>query len=87
MRPKTHRVELSEAERIHLLLSIRQGKTPARTLQRAHILLRAAEGAFDYESAGALHVSRSTVERVRRRFAEALSRSGRIEPCTTGRVR
>ena|SRR4028118_192703 len=71
MRPKTYRVELTEAERIQLLLLIRQGKTPARALQRAHILLRAAEGAFDHESADALHVSLRTVERVRQRFAQA----------------
>ncbi len=40
MRPKTYRVELTEAERIQLLLLVRQGKTPARALQRAHILNR-----------------------------------------------
>src|SRR4028119_1524049 len=44
MRPKTYRVELTEAERIQLLLLIRQGKTPARALPRAPILPRAAEG-------------------------------------------
>lgn len=71
MRPKTYRVELTEEERAQLLLLIRQGKTPARTLQRAHILLRASVGAFDHESAGALHVSLRTVERVRQRFAQA----------------
>jgi hypothetical protein len=32
MQPKTYRVELTEAERVQLLLLIRQGKTPARTL-------------------------------------------------------
>lgn len=71
MRPKTYRVELTEDERAQLLLLTHQGKTSARTLQRAHILLRAAEGAFDHESAGALHVSLCTVQRVRHRFAEA----------------
>jgi hypothetical protein len=71
MRPKQYMVELSEAERTQLLLLIRQGRAPARTLQRAHILLRAHEGAFDHASAEALHVSSKTVERVRRRFADA----------------
>ena len=71
MRPKTYRVELTEAERVQLLLLIRQGKTPARALQRAHILLQASEGAFDHQSAAALHVSLRTVQRVRQRFAEA----------------
>ena len=73
MRPKTYRVELTEEERVRLLLLIRQGKTPARALQRARILLRAAEGAFDHESADALHVSLHTVRRLRHRFAEASS--------------
>lgn len=71
MRPKQYKVELSEAERTQLLLLIRQGSAPARTLQRAHILLRAHEGAFDHATAAALHVSSKMVERVRRRFADA----------------
>lgn len=71
MRPKTYRVELTKEERVQLLLLIRQGKTPACALQRAHILLRAAEGAFDHQSADALHVSLRTVQRVRQRFAAA----------------
>jgi hypothetical protein len=71
MRPKTYRVELTDEERVQLLLLIGQGKTPARALQRAHILLRAAEGAFDHESADALHVSLRTVQRVGQRFADA----------------
>lgn len=71
MRPKQYTVELNEVERTRLLLLIRQGSAPARTLQRAHILLRADEGAFDHASAEALHVSSKTVERVRRRFADA----------------
>ena len=71
MRPQTYRVELTDEERTQLLLLTRQGKTPARTLQRAHILLRANEGAFDHQSASALHVSLRTVQRVRQRFAAA----------------
>lgn len=71
MRPKQYRVELTEEERVELLLLARQGKVPARTLQRAHILLRAHEGAFDHESASGLHVSLRTVQRVRQRFAAA----------------
>lgn len=71
MRPKQFRVELTEEERLRLLLLTRQGKAPARTLQRAHVLLRASEGAFDWQTAEVLHVSQKTVMRVRRRFAEA----------------
>ncbi len=71
MRPKTDRVKMTDEERVQFLLLIRQGKIPARALRRAHILLRAAEGAFDHESTGALYVSLRTVQRVRQRFAEA----------------
>jgi hypothetical protein len=71
MRPQEHRVELSDEERAQLLLHIRQGKADARSLIRAHILLNASEGAFDHETARALHVSMRTVQRIRRRFATA----------------
>jgi transposase len=71
MRPQTYRVELTDEERVQLLLLTRQGKAPARAIQRAHILLRADEGAYDHVIAEALHVSRKTVGRVRQRFAEA----------------
>jgi hypothetical protein len=72
MRPKTFRVELTDVERAELTLLVRRGTAPARTLTRAHILLRASEGAYDWATAEALHVSMKTVERVRRRFAEAV---------------
>jgi hypothetical protein len=71
MRTKEHRVELTDEERAELFVLIRRGKAPARTLTRAHILLRASEDTYDWATAEALHVSRATVERVRRRFAEA----------------
>lgn len=71
MRPQTYRVELSEAERVRLLLLIRQGSAPARVIRRAHVLLRASEGAVDHQIASALHAHRTSVQRTRRRFAEA----------------
>src|SRR5215216_2071749 len=71
MRTKAHRVELTGEERADLFVLIRRGTAPARTLTRAHILLRASEDTYDWATAAALHVSRATVERVRRRFAEA----------------
>jgi len=71
MRTKAHRVELTDEERAELFVLIRRGKAPARTLTRAHILLRASEDTYDWATADALHVSRTTVERVRRRFAAA----------------
>lgn len=71
MRTKQYRVELTDVERARLLLLTRQGRAPARTVLRAHILLRASEDAFDDDTAAALHTSVNTVQRVRRRFAEA----------------
>lgn len=35
MRPQTYRVELPDDERVQLLLLIRQGEVPARTILRA----------------------------------------------------
>jgi len=70
MRTKQFRVELTEVQRAELLLLTRQGRAPARTVLRAHILLRASEDAFDDDTAAALHASVHTVQRVRRRFVE-----------------
>lgn len=70
MRPQTYRVELSEEDRVRLLLLIRQGTASARVIRRAHTLLQASGGAFDHQIASALHVHRSSVQRTRRRYAE-----------------
>jgi transposase len=70
MRTKQYRVVLDDAERAQLLLLTRQGRAAARTVLRAHVLLRANEDAFDDDTAEALHTSVNTVQRVRRRFAE-----------------
>jgi transposase len=69
MRPQTYRVELSEPDRVRLLLLVRQGTAPARVVRRAHSLLQASEGAFDHQIAVALHVNRTTVQRTRERFS------------------
>jgi transposase len=61
-------VDLSEAERRELRAVLRKGKASARRLTRARILLLAAENRPDEEVAAVLHTSRSTVERLRRRF-------------------
>jgi transposase len=63
-------VNLTEDERAELLALVRKGKSAARRLTRAHILLLAAEGRPDEAIAAALHVNRSTAERTRRRFVE-----------------
>lgn len=64
-----HPVELSESERAELLGLIHRGKTSARLVTRAHILLQASEGWRDHQIIAAFHVSRETVCRVRARFA------------------
>jgi len=76
MRTKRFRVTLSPAERDDLLHLISSGKTAARTLAHARILLKAdappdQSGPFDVDIAAAVEVSVNTVERVRQRFVEA----------------
>ena len=49
---------------------IHKGKTTARRVARAHVLLRAAAGATDEEIAETLHLGGSTVHRTRQRFVD-----------------
>jgi transposase len=70
MPKKRYVVRLDEEEQRELLDLVRKGKTSARQLNRAHILLRAHEGTTDASIATALHVARTTVERTRKRFVE-----------------
>jgi putative transposase len=63
-------VDLTPEEREHLLQLMRRGKPAARTVTRARILLKAAEGLTDEQIAAALHVGSATVGRVRQRFVE-----------------
>ena len=66
-------VRLTESERATLSALIAAGRAPARKLGHARILLKADEGAAgpnwsDGAIMEALEVSRSTVERVRKRY-------------------
>ena len=75
MRTKHFRVTLTPAERADLQRLISSGKTPARNLVHARILLKAdtppgEHGAFDPDIAAAVETSVPTVERVWRRFLE-----------------
>ena len=70
MPEKKYIVDLTEAERQQLLNLVKKGKLSARKLNRAHILLQAANGATDDAIAAALHVGRATVQRIRKRFVE-----------------
>lgn len=66
---KRYHVQLSPDDREHLERVVSRGKTAARVVTRARILLKAADGANDEQIVDALGTSRATVERIRRRFA------------------
>lgn len=64
-------VDLSAEERATLEHMLRSGKTGARKLTRARILLKAADGLSDDAIAAALDVGTATVFPTRQRFVEA----------------
>jgi len=66
-RKKLHIINLKEEERKELKRYLRKGKSPARSLTRARILILADEGRDDQEIAEILKVSKSTVSRIRTR--------------------
>ena len=68
---KKYVVDLTAEERTTLEQLVQRGKSSARTLTRARILLQADEGLTDEEIAMALTVSLATVERTRQRFVES----------------
>ena len=63
-------VELTDEQRRELRSLVRRGRSSARRITRARVLLLAAEDRSDEEVAAVLDTSRSTVERIRRRFVE-----------------
>lgn len=63
-------IELSAAERQEVEGFIRRGKANARTLTRAHVLLKDAEGWTIARLAETFHVSPATVSNVRQRYRE-----------------
>src|SRR3954453_21812067 len=65
---KIYVVDLSEEEKAELKSLTKKGKTSARKLNRARVLLVANEGETDKQIAQAVGVGTSTVERVRKRF-------------------
>ncbi len=71
MPKKKYAVDLSTEEREQLHQLIRCGKTSARKLTRARILLKAAAGCTDEDIVAALNVGIATVERIRKRCVEA----------------
>ena len=69
-RKKLHIVKLKDLEREELKRYLRKGKSSARSLTRARILLLADDGRDDEEIIEALDVSKSTVNRIRTRYCE-----------------
>ena len=67
---KKYVVDLTAEERKMLEHLGQRGKSSARKLTRARILLQADEGLTDEEIAAALDVGVATVERLRQRFVE-----------------
>jgi Helix-turn-helix domain len=67
-RPARHRIELGEVERSELERIARAEKRPWREVQRARIVLYAADGRTDVEIAARLDTSAGIVGRWRRRF-------------------
>lgn len=70
-KPKQYRVVLTADERARLVMFTTTGVASARELRRARILLLAAENTLDAAVAQAVGCGAATVERVRRRCAEA----------------
>jgi transposase len=70
MPKKKYHINLSDEERDELLELTCKGELKARKMKRALILLKADEGLSDPQIMVAINVSRSTVERIRKRFVE-----------------
>ena len=71
-RKKLHIVSLKEQEQEELKQYLRRGKSSARSLTRARILLLADEGRDDEMIAEALKVSKSTISRIRTKYCDAV---------------
>ena len=63
-------VKLQPEQKSELLGILRRGKSSARKMSRARILLKADEGFTDEQIADIVHVGSSTVGRVRQRFVQ-----------------
>ncbi len=70
MPAKKYKVKLEKSEREHLENITSSGTEKVRKLRRVRILLKADEGWTDQEIQEALDVSRPTIERVRKNYAE-----------------
>jgi transposase len=66
-----HTVTLTEKEQRKLVAIVTKGRNKASLIQRAHILLKSADGKTDADISRWLYISESTVRRTRLRFGEA----------------
>ena len=80
-------VDLTVDEQEYLLNLIKKGKSTARKVARARVLLLADEGASDAEIAEAFHLGVSTVHRTRQRFVEEGLTAALSEQPRLGRTR
>jgi transposase len=71
MPAKKYQVALTDDAHHGLEQLLRRGKPATRTLTRARMLLKAADGLSDTDITEAVDTSRPTVERTRKRFATA----------------
>ena len=69
-RKKLFSIKLTEKDREELIRFLRRGKSSARSQTRARILLLADEGRDDVEIAEALKVSKTTTNRIRKRYCQ-----------------
>jgi transposase len=81
MPAKTYNVKLSDLGRQRLFDLIKRGKSSARMITRARILLLADEGLSDEEIAVHIHTGSATVARTRKRYClEGLDRALKEKP-------
>lgn len=66
---KKYLVELTVDEQAELEHLAKTGNRSARTVNRAHVLLAAADGQTDAQIAAMIHLGVRTVERIRQRFS------------------
>lgn len=63
-------IHLSEDERTYLEVFVRRGKANARTVTRAHVLLKCDEGWRNDQIAEAFAISDQTIRNVRQRYEQ-----------------
>jgi len=82
-----YKVKLTDSQRSELRQVARRGKSSARKVKRALVLLRADDGLADHEVASGLLISTSTVGRVRTRFVKEGLESALNERARPGQKR